>query len=165
MLLFEKSSKIKIIIITETSVEKVAMMIRKKQKQVLFASIDALTSLILVKSKMRFVMNRLYTLSCLFLNTQNPLECVYDDISCLNLISINRISLNNLTWNCIFKSIYIPAHISYWLVYEKNSFNGCRCQFHMCKWADDDISNTTWFMFAWYELIKNIWQIQLNWQG
>ena len=50
----------KIIIITETSVEKVAMMIRKKQKQVLFASIDALTSLIFVKSQMRCVLNRPY---------------------------------------------------------------------------------------------------------
>ena len=115
MLLFEKSSKIKIIIITETSVEKVAMMIRKKQKQVLFASIDALTSLILVKSKMRFVMNRLYTLSCLFLNTQNPLECVYVDISCLNLISIYHwITKNGIVFSKVFTSRHI-YHIDWYI--------------------------------------------------
>ena len=89
MLLFEKSSKIKIITVTETSVEKVAMMIRKKQKQDLFACIDALTSLSLVKSQMRCVMNRLYALSCLFSNSQNAFEYDYDDISYVNLISIH----------------------------------------------------------------------------
>ena len=88
LLLFEKSSKMKIITVTDISVEKVAMMICKKQKQVLFACIDALTSLSLVKSQMRCVMNRLYALSYLFSNTQNPLECDYDDISCMNSINI-----------------------------------------------------------------------------